>query len=133
MVLELKLSIYTFNDLTYSVAIIQFDGDEGARLFKKLHALSNNDLIDSIKGSWGSDIKSLSMAKGTLVYEGRPLDMFYLRVELHDGSMYIFEIYRDSMMVISNTDLLDLKDRIISMVKGLIGRIKLPKGKMLCI
>ena len=54
----------------------------------------------------GSRVRCVSVAFGTLNYRGHELDMAYLRAELEDDREYVFEVYRDSAMINSNTDAL---------------------------
>lgn len=51
------------------------------------------------------EIKSISLSKGVMLYDNEEYRMVYLRVELEEGGEIVFEIYEESMTVISNMDI----------------------------
>jgi len=123
----LKLSVYGFNDLVGSFGILQFDEDEIGRFYDILLKTG----IDSVRGIcskvFGEDLRSISFARGKLIYRDRIIEMIYLRFEVEDNRMYIFEVYRESAFVYANTDAKQLYADVVAFIKEFLKDVKLPR------
>ncbi len=73
-------------------SLSELDIREARKVFEKIH---------------GVRVKSLSLSTGKMMYDNEVYDMVYARVEYDDGNEVVFEVYRDSMTVISNTSIAD--------------------------
>jgi len=118
----MKVSIYYFNDLERSYGIIQFEGNEVGTLRKKLDALKLDEFLDIMKKSLGLEPVSVSLAKGKYTRRGTVIDMVYLRIELEE-TIYTFEIYDESMEVISSDDMLNTLNFVKEFVKVFVPHI----------
>lgn len=76
-------------------------------------------------------MRSISLARGKLLYEGQFLEMVYLRLETYDNNEYFFEIYDESAYTSSNTDAMTLYSKIINIAKYFLGEIELPKTRLI--
>jgi len=76
-------------------------------------------------------VRSISLARGKLLYEGQFLEMVYLRLETYDNNEYFFEIYDESAYTSSNTDAMTLYSKIINIAKYFLGEIELPKTRLI--
>ncbi len=121
-----KISVYSFTDLSRSYSIVQFEGDEIGRVLEKIIDMDTSLLKQLIEHAWGDSIRGLSIARGKLYYRDQELDMVYLRIELEENKQYIMEIYRESAMVISNTKTLealsDIKKFMKTIEPGILDR-----------
>jgi len=119
----LKVSIYEFNDLTVTHAIIQFEGDEVGKLLKVLRGLDAHRLRRLVEDAFGREVFDLCLALGMLIHKDvNPLDTAYLRVEFDDGSYYTLEVYEESARLVSNSRLKQVYDFIKTLMEIL--RIK---------
>lgn len=76
-------------------------------------------------------MRSISLARGKLLYEGQFLEMVYLRLETDDNNEYFFEIYDESVYTSSNTDAMTLYSKIINIAKYFLGEVELPKTRLI--
>ncbi|MEM4761343.1 MAG: hypothetical protein QW230_00010 [Thermofilum sp.] len=120
-----KLSVFSFPDLTVSYGILQFDAGEDPS--SKVHELSEEGLKPLIESSLKAKVTALSVAKGLHVYGAVKLSLTYLRVELEDGREYAFEIYGDSARSYSNTGAEDHYEVIVTLMRALVPGLKLPR------
>lgn len=126
----MRLSVHYFTDLPRSYAVLQFEeGEEGGVLeaLKSLVAGGMGELTELVSRVLGSRVRCVSVAFGTLNYRGHELDMAYLRVELEDDREYVFEVYRDSAMINSNTDALRALEDIKRFMRALYPDLREPR------
>jgi len=76
-------------------------------------------------------VRSISLARGKLLYDGRFLEMVYLRLETDDNNEYFFEIYDESAYTSSNTDAMTLYSKIINIAKYFLDEVELPKTRLI--
>ena len=76
-------------------------------------------------------MRSISLARGKLLYDGRFLEMVYLRLETDDNNEYFFEIYDESAYTSSNTDAMTLYSKIINIAKYFLDEVELPKTRLI--
>ncbi|OYT51579.1 MAG: hypothetical protein B6U73_01785 [Desulfurococcales archaeon ex4484_204] len=124
----MRLSIYSFNDLSRSYGIIQFEGSESGGLLNALRSLGLRGVRKVVSEVLGCNVKSLSLAFGDMFYEDRRYVMAYLKVELNDGETYLIEVYEDSASVISTEDALATRNVLINLISRLVPGVKLPKS-----
>ncbi len=129
--LTLKLSIYTFNDLKRCYGIVQFGGKEVGKFREKVGNMEIAEAKKHVENALNVKIRSFSLAQGKLLYGNQMLEMVYLRIETDDNDEYFFEVYDESMYASSNTDVMTLYRKVISMAKYFIGDIELPKSKLI--
>jgi len=127
----LRLSIYTFNDLTNSYAIIQFEGKEINELLNKLISSGIDELKDEVEKVLNCRVKSLSLANGEMLYEGSKLPMAYLRIELDNSEQYSLEVYGESATVITNMNLSETYSKVIKLMRAFIPGVRIPKSRVL--
>lgn len=125
----MKLSVFSFPDLTVSYGILQFD--EGEDPSSKVHELGEEGLKPLIEASLNAKVTALSVARGLHAYGAAKLSLTYLRVELEDGREYAFEIYGDSARSYSNTDAEDHYGAIVTLMKALIPELRLPRLRVI--
>ena len=128
---SLRLSIYTFNDLTNSYVIIQFEGKEINELLNKLLKGNVDELKNEVEGILNCKVKSLSLASGEMIYEGTKLPMAYLRIELDNSEQYSLEVYSESATVITNMNLSETYSRVIKLMRAFIPGVRIPKSRVL--
>ena len=104
---KVKISLYLFNDLSRCYGIVEFTGSEVGLLLKGLSELDIREAKEVFEKIHGVKVKSLSLSTGKMMYDNEVYDMVYARVEYDDGNEVVFEVYRDSMTVISNTSIAD--------------------------
>lgn len=124
----MKLSVYGFNDLVGSFGILQFDEDEVGRLYDVLLKVGINGIRNIGCKVFRDNIRSISFAEGRLIYRGREIEMIYLRLEVEDNRMYIFEVYRESIFIYANTDAKQLYVDVIAFIREFLKDIKLPRS-----
>lgn len=121
----MKLSVFSFPDLTVSYGILQFDAGEDPS--SRVQELGEEGLKPLVESSLSVRVTALSIAKGLHVYGAAKLSLTYLRVELEDGREYSFEIYEDSARSYSNTGAEDHYEAIVSLMKALVPGLRLPR------
>ncbi len=104
---ELKISLYLFNDLSRCYGIVEFNSGEVGLLLDSLRKLGIYEARRIFEKIHGVKVKSISLSTGKMMYDNEVYDMVYTRVEYDDGSEVVFEVYRESMTVISNTSIAD--------------------------
>ncbi len=57
--------------------------------------------------------------------------MAYLRIELYNNEQYMIEVYRESMLIISNTDIHSLYRKIIELAGHFIKDLKMPRSRLI--
>ena len=131
MVEVLRLSIYTFNDLTWSFAIVQFERDEKCKLRYTLSRYGLGNLRKHIEDVFNVKVKSITLAQGEISYEDTTMPITYLRIELENYDQYLFEIYDESAYVMVNKDAKSAYEDIRRFVKSFIPNISMPKSLLI--
>ena len=124
----MKLSVYGYNDLVGSFGVLQFENGEIGKFYEVLLEKGIEKIRSASVKIFGEDVRSISFGHGKLIYRDRTIDMVYLRFEVEDNRMYIFEVYRESVFVYSNTDAKQLYVDVIAFVKEFLKDIRLPKS-----
>jgi len=115
-----KVSIYEFNDLTISHAIIQFEGGEVGKLLNTLRKLNASELRGLMETVFSKEVFDLCVASGKLLHKGvNVLEATYLRVEFDDGTYYSLEVYEESVRLVSNARLKQVYNFIKTLMKTL--------------
>ena len=87
-----------------SYAIVQFEGNEIGILNKTLSNYDVTKLKSIIEEVLHVKVKSISLAKGRILYEDDLMPLTYLRIELDNNDQYTFEIYEESAYIVTNTN-----------------------------
>jgi len=119
--------VYGFNDLVGSFGVLQFEDDEIGRFYEILLETGIDGVRNICRKVFGEDIRSISFAQGKLVYRDRVIEMIYLRFEVEDNRMYIFEIYRESALVYANTNAKQLYVDTIAFIKEFLENTRSPR------
>ncbi len=120
----MRVSAYELN--TYSShVIVQFENEEVGALNKRLKDLNPDMLRKVIGNALSTEVTSVSLAYGALMYRDKVLDMTYMRIELDDGSMMIFEIYNESAFILTNMNVLESVTKVQRVLKCLDPSLRL--------
>lgn len=120
----LRISAYELNTNSSHV-IVQFEDNEIGNLNRKLRSFNLSALKEILRDSFRIDITSISLAHGAMIYRDKVLDMTYMRIELDDGSIMIFEIYNESAFILTNMNALESLAKVQRVLKCLDPNLRL--------
>jgi len=76
-------------------------------LVDKLSLLNTREVKEIFEKLCKCRVKSVSLSTGKMLYNENEYRMVYLRVEFDEGGEVMFEIYDDSMTIITNMGMLE--------------------------
>ncbi len=126
----MRLSGYGFTDMKLTYFVVQFEGSEIGEFIARVRELGVEGIKKLAREVFKRDVSAVSLAFGTHDFKGEVLDLCYLRVELDDGTEYTLEIYRESLRLVSNDELMETRERFIELARKLVPSIRLPKHMM---
>ena len=76
-------------------------------MIDKLSSLNTREVKEIFEKLCKCKVKSVSLSTGEMLYDESKYRMVYLRVEFDEGGEMMFEIYDDSMTIITNMSMLE--------------------------
>ncbi|OYT61846.1 MAG: hypothetical protein B6U69_02790 [Thermofilum sp. ex4484_15] len=96
----MKLSVYEFKDLARTYVIIEHDNPKLLEFFSKLSLQSAKKIVSSLL----SEVTSVKLSKGKMLYGDEELDFVYLSIETMGEGDYKLEVYPRSATLEASSD-----------------------------